>query len=193
MISLSIITPSLQRESLIRCCKSVDSQTYTNWRHIVALDCAPEDVNHELVEKIQHPNRTVFCCGRKFGNFGNHARWTAWDMATAGYQIFADDDNFMCSQHSLSNIAAALESVNNPDWAIFPIHRHGRIFFHDPPGMCMTDSANICVKREIGRWPDIVSREADGVLVEELKAKYSYAAFPNVEPIIMMEHSSNGV
>lgn len=193
-LTITIITPSLQRESLVRCCQSVDRQTYTDgWQHIVALDCAPEDINHDLLAKIQHPQRIVFCCGQKFGNYGNHARYMAWEKATGDYLAALDDDNSMYSDHALADIANALESANRPDWAIFPIHRHGRYFFNDPPGMCMSDSANILVKIELGRWPDIVAREADGVLVEKLKSKYSYAAFPNVEPIILMEHSSNGV
>jgi Glycosyl transferase family 2 len=193
MISFSIITPSLMRYSLVRCCESVDKQTYRNFQHVIALDCAPEDINHDFLARIQHPQRVIFCCGQKFGNYGNHSRFMAWEKATGDQCIFLDDDNRMWSDHALADIAESLESANNPDFSIFPIHRHGRWFFHDPPGMCLTDSANIIVRREIGRWPDIIAREADGVLVEELKAKYSYAAFPNVEPIILMEYSSNGV
>lgn len=194
MIKFSIITPSLSRESLVLCCQSIDQQTYQDgWQHVVALDCSPDEVNDALIDRIQHPQRIVFCCGHKFGNYGNHARWMAWERATEDYQIFCDDDNAMYSDHALADIAAALESTNLPDFSIFPIHRHGRIFFNDPPGMCMTDSANVVVKREIGRWPDIVSREADGHLVEALKSQYSYAAFPNAEPIILMEKSSDGI
>lgn len=192
-LTITLITPSLQRESLVRCCQSIDSQVYSSWQHVIALDCALEDVNADLLSRIQHPQRIIFCCGQKFGNYGNHARWVAWEKATGDYLAMADDDNMLYSDHALTDIAASLESANLPDFAIFPIHRHGRWFFNDPPGMCMTDSANVVVKREIGRWPDIASREADGVLVEELKKNYSYAAFPNVDPIVLMEHSSNGL
>jgi len=192
-VKFSIITPSLQRESLLQCCQSVTIQQYVDWQHIVALDCASEDINHNLLGLIQHPQRIVLCCGQKFGNYGNHARWVAWEKATGDVCLFLDDDNTMCSNHALFDIATALESAGLPDFAIFPIHRHGRVFFNDPPGMCMTDSANVVVKREIGRWPDIEAREADGHLVDALKAKYSYVAFPNVDPIILMEHSSNGI
>jgi hypothetical protein len=84
--------------------------------------------------------------------------------------------------------------AGNPDWAIFPIHRHGSYFFNDPPGLCMTDTLNVVVKREIGRWPDIQAREADGHFVEALKASHpNYASFPHFRPIGVMEYSSNGI
>jgi glycosyltransferase involved in cell wall biosynthesis len=191
--SFSIITPSLMRESLVRCCESVNSQTYPNFQHIVALDCPYEEVTDALLDRIRHPNREIFCCGQRFGNYGNHARWMAWEKATNEYLIWLDDDNEMFHVNALADIARSLEDASLPDFAIFPIHRHGRWFFNDPPGMCMTDSANVIVKREIGRWPDIVAREADGVLVDSLRSQYSYVAFPGVEAIVLMEKSSNGI
>ena len=193
MLSFSIITPTIQRQSLVECCRSVDAQSYPHWQHVVALDCPPEETQWPLINRLQHPQREFFCCGKKFGNYGNHARWMAWEKATGDYLIHCDCDNSMYRPDALADIAKSLESANLPDFAIFPIHRHGRWFFHDPPGMCMMDSANLVVKKEIGRWPDIVAREADGALVEALKEKYQYAAFPEVQPIILMEKSSNGI
>jgi hypothetical protein len=189
----SIITASLQRESLIRCCESVDSQQLPSWQHIVALDCLPGEVNDDLIDRILHPQRVIFCCGKKYGNFGNHARWMAWEKATGTYLYTLDDDNAMFHPNALADMARCLTSAGLPDFAIFPIHRHGSIFFHDPPGLCMTDTGNYAVKREIGRWPDIEAREADGHFVESLKAKYKYAAFPECEAIMMMEKSSGGL
>lgn len=187
----SVITPTLMRDSLIRCCRSIEEQTLASWQHVVAVDS--DQYDDSLIAKIQHPQRTIFLCGQRFGHYGNHARWMAWEHATSNLCIYLDDDNFLNGPDALANIATCLESANNPDWAIFPILRHGWWFFNDPPGMCMTDTLNVVTRREIGRWPDIEAREADGHLVESLKAKYPYAAFPNCKPIGVMEYSSNGI
>lgn len=187
----SIITPSLKRESLVTCCLSVDVQTFKNWQHIVAIDS--DSVDDYLLERIKHRNRIVFTCGKQYGHYGNHARWLAWEKATADFLVMLDDDNSMFRPDALADMAKAIERDHYPDFALFPIHRHGSEFLMLPPGMCRTDSANIVVKREIGRWPDIEAREADGVLAEHLKANYAYSAFPDMEPIIFMEKSSNGL
>jgi hypothetical protein len=179
------------RQSLVRCCESINTQTFDSWQHVIAVDSDVFD--DSLMEKIKHPRREIFLCGQRFGNYGNHARWMAWERATASYLAMLDDDNYLAHPGALADIADALVSAQFPDFAIFPIFRHGSRFFNDPPGLCMTDTANVVVKREIGRWPDIEAREADGHWVEALKAKYKYATFPQCPPIITMEYSSNGV
>jgi hypothetical protein len=156
----------------------------------VAVDS--DKYNDELIAQIQHPQREIFLCGQKFGHYGNHARWMAWEKATGTYCIYCDDDNYLAHDHALEDIAVALESANYPQWGIFPMWRHSGIFFCDPPGLCMSDTLNLVVKRDIGRWLDIEAREADGHLIEALKAKYPYVMFPNVKPIGIMEYSSNG-
>lgn len=186
----SIITPTLNRESLVRCCDSLDKQTFNDWEHLV---CSDGDVrNEEMQEKIQHPQRRLFAAGptRKWGNF---QRWLMWEFASGSYIIYCDDDNEFFHEGALADIDRCLSSAGDPDFSLFPIYRHGRLFFNDPPGMCMTDTANICIKREIGRWPNVPTREADGLLAEYLKANYTYSAFPNVAPIILMEKSSDGI
>ena len=188
---ISIITPTLQRESLVRCCESINNQTLKSWTHIVQMDCADEDLNSDLMFRLAHPQRLFFCCGQKHGNYGNRCRHLAWEHAAGEYLIYLDDDNFLADDKILEDISIAL--ADDPKWAIFPIHRHGWYFFHDPPGMCMIDTLNVVVQREIGRWPDIEPREADGYWVEALKDKYPYAAFPQFRPIGIMETSSNGI
>lgn len=165
----SIITPTLNRPSLERCKLSVKLQHFTDWEHIIEVD-----ENHS-------------------GLWGNPQRVAAWEKATGDYVLYLDDDNYLAHPSALQDIHDALESERWPDWALFPIHRHGSWFMLLPPGMCMTDTANMIIKREIGRWPDIEAREADGVLAERLNANYAYSAFPKVKPIIVMEKSSNGV
>lgn len=189
-MKFSIVTPTLQRESLIRCCQSVDQQTYADWEHLVQVDSS--EFNMEIIEQVEGPQRFIAHDRSHHGHYGNHARALACDAAAGDYFVWLDDDNYMADPVALQRIERYLESAHFPDWALFPIHRHGSVFLLQPPGMCMTDSANMVVKREIGRWPDIEAREADGVLAERLKA-YPYVAFPQCAPIIVMEKSSNGI
>jgi len=181
------------RESLVRCCESVDAQTFAEeWEHIIAVDS--DTLGEVLLKRIEHSQRIVFTCGKKFGNYGNHARWMAWGYATGDFLIGLDDDNFLAHPNALQDIHDALESPRPyPAWALFPIMRHGSKFLLEPPGMCMTDTANMVIRREYGRWPDIEAREADGVLAERLKAEYPYVSFPQLNPIIVMEKSSDGI
>lgn len=167
-MKLSIITPTLQRPSLIACMLSVKAQTFEDWEHIVEVD---------------HPRR---------GDYGNHARHKAWKRATGDWVIYLDDDNSLAHPNALQDISTALEGVDEK-WAIFPIVRHGRRFFYDPPRMCYVDTLNMVMRREIARWPDIPNREADGIFCDILRAQYPYRAFPAFQPIGIMEVSSNGI
>lgn len=191
-MKLSIITPSLARPSLRDCCHSVDIQLGADWEHIVCFDCAESDLDSDLLFSLAHPQRKFLCCGRRFGHYGNHARWLAWEKATGSYLVWLDDDNILFRPDALADIAYAISSDCFPDWALFPIHRHGSIFLCLPPGMCRTDSANIVVRRELGRWLDVETREADGLLAEYLASNYAYSAFPDMPPIVLMERSGNG-
>jgi glycosyltransferase involved in cell wall biosynthesis len=185
-MKFSIITPSLDRPSLKQCCDSVDAQTFTDYEHIVAFDGYPPSRRKTNLRRWNFRFKET----RKWGNYQRHS---AWKYASGSYLIMLDDDNRMMHPDALKDIAERLEAAGNPAWALFPIYRHGSIFLMDPPGMCRTDTANMVIKKEFGQWPDIEAREADGVLAERLKAEHPYVAFPDCPPIIMMEHSSNGI
>ena len=88
----SIITPTLQRESLIRCCQSVDLQTFKDYEHIVWIDS--DEINCELFKSIQDDKRFIYSSKRKHGHYGNHARNCAWKAAKGNYVIWLDDDNW---------------------------------------------------------------------------------------------------
>lgn len=124
--------------------------------------------------------------------WGNYQRHSAWEYACGDYIIHLDDDNYLAHPNALRDIAACLDAAGDAAWALFPIMRHGSRFLLTPPGMCMTDSANMVIKREFARWPDTPVREADGMLAERLKAEHPYVIFPDCAPIIVMEKSSDG-
>src|ERR1700733_5029981 len=123
----SVIVPTLQRESLVRCCNSVLAQTFTEWEMIIQVDA--ERINEELFNRIS-PTRKIWVeeCGVHHSNYGNTCRHLAWERATGEYLVMLDDDNEMFHPDALQDIHDALETDNWPDWALFPIHRHGSVF-----------------------------------------------------------------
>lgn len=186
-MKFSIITPSLSRESLKRCCESVDSQSYDSWEHLIAFDGIPNyPLNYGDVKRR-------FLSFRETRKWGNYQRRAAWKYATGEYIWHVDDDNRIAHPDALKEMAQHLELAGNPAWALFPISRHGSIFLMEPPGMCRTDTMNMVIKREFAQWPETEAREADGMLADQLIASHPYVAFPDCTAIGIMEHSSNGI
>jgi len=187
-IKFGIVTPTIQRDSLLRCCESVDLQTHSNWQHVVMVDSKP--LRAELLDKIQHPLRKIIECPIEHHNGGNTCRHNAWYETDADYLIGVDDDNFLAHNESLSTIHSALVDNDLPQVAFFPILRHGGLFFPvGTPRMCHVDTANLVVKREIGQWPDILDYTSDGIFIERLVEEYQWMSFPTVPPIINMPSS----
>ena len=191
-MKLSIITPSLARPSLRDCCHSVDIQLGAEWEHIIAFDCAEADLDSDLMFSLAHPCRQFLSTGRRYGHYGNAARRLAWEKATGDFVLHLDDDDRLYRPDALADICHALLLDHLPDWALFPIHRHGSPFLLLPPGMCRTDTANMVIRRDLACWPDTEIREADGLLADHLSSHYAYSAFPDMQPIVLKERSSNG-
>jgi hypothetical protein len=186
----TILTPTLQRESLVACCESVNSQTLTSWQHVVMVDCADYDVG--LMARIAHPQRVIVKCEKPHRNWANSCRHNAWKYATGETEIFLDDDNCLLDSTTLQEVHDHLEKRGFPNFAIFPIFRHGSVFYNYPPAICMTDTGNIVVKREIGRWLDVPDATSDGMLAEKLFKEYGCVGFSNARPIIVMDESHKG-
>lgn len=187
-MKFSIITPTIQRDSLRRCCASVDRQSYSEWEHIVMVDDNVLDRN--LLSSLRHQNRSFGMSMKRHANFGNTPRHNAWRRATGDWVIYLDDDNYLADDHVLGDLAVTLSTV--PYWAVFPIRRHDHLFFNDPPGNCAVDTANMVIRREIAQWPEGTDYTMDGLFCEELRAKYPYTAFPQMRPIIVVEASNHG-
>lgn len=184
----SIITPTLQRDSLLKCCESVDAQTFTDWQHIVVDD---SDQDRGMLTKVKHERRWFGLCATPHRNYGNTCRHAAWRVAMGTWVLYLDDDNYLADDRVLERIAKSLEG-RSEQWALFPIMRHGHRFYRDPPGTCYVDTANMVIRREVAQWPDGPEYTMDGIFCERLRDKYPYAAFPDVEPIVIMEHSLEG-
>ena len=184
----SIITPTLQRESLTRCVQSVMSQTHEDFELLLQLDGPYAEPENRI---WIHPDH---CCGTRHNNFGNTCRHLAWARATGDYIIHLDDDNYFADHRILADIDFALEQAGRPDVACFPIFRHGRNFFDPNPRSCHADTANMVVKREYAQWPDRPEYTADGFWIDALRANPSltFESFGQFRPIIVMESSGLG-
>ena len=147
----SIITPSLQRDSLVRTCQSLDEQRFPDFQHIVIIDCAER--NEALIREIEDPRRLILQCPKPHRNGGNTCRHDAWEHATGEIVWHVDDDNFAASPVALEQIADAWYNTQDIDWMLFPIFRHGHLFYFDPPRPCYFDTGNAVVRRENARWP----------------------------------------
>lgn len=190
---ITIITPTVFRDSLIKCCDSIDEQTYTNWQHVIMNDSGLN--NREMRIHIKRNDelgkRWIHDCDRPHRNGGNTCRHNAWDGAMGKWIFHCDDDNFLASPTVLEEIAAALEGIEEK-WALFPIHRHGSIFYFDPPKPCYFDTGNAMVRREIAQWPNINDYCSDAVWLVDTLLKHPYKAFPNANPIMVMPGTSFG-
>ena len=191
LVIYSVITPTLQRDSLIQCCRSVEEQSLIHWQHIVVIDGGP--FNPDLMDAIAHPQRRFIHLPKRSNNFGNHPRHEGWKLAVSDYVLYLDDDNFFAHKNALRDIDNSLADASDPHWAVFPILRFGQRFFSNDPRCCHVDTGNMVIQREIAQWPDRDEYTLDGIFCEELKAKYSYVAFPDVEPIIVVPVQGKGL
>jgi glycosyltransferase involved in cell wall biosynthesis len=181
-MKFSVITPTLQRQSLIECCRSVDIQDGAEIQHIVMVDC--EHLREDLLEKIARPNRLIVKCERPHQNGGNSCRHNAWKLATGEYIFYLDDDNTLADFRVFADIAFALHQANMPAWALFPINRLGGRFYCDPPRSCHVDTMNVVLRWDYAEWPDTTAYGSDGVLVDSLIERgVAYAAFPDFREI----------
>lgn len=185
----SIICPTIQRESLVRCCRSVVNQSFSSCEMIVQVDA--ERIDEKLFDRI-HPTRKIWVeeCGEHHNNFGNTCRHLAWKRATGNWVLYLDCDNYLADEHVLGDLAVILSTV--PHWAIFPILRFGHYFLWDPPGVCRVDTSNMLIRREIAQWPSGPEYTMDGIFCEQLKTRYPYVAFPDMRPIVVMEKAGLG-
>lgn len=176
----TIITPTLQRDSLVATCKGIAEQSFDNWQHLVMVDCA--EFNFDITSQILHPKRRIMKCEKPHVDGGNTCRHNAWNYARGEWIIYLDDDNILSDSNILRDIAEVLP--HDQQWAIFPIDRLGLRFYTDPPKSCHIDTLNIVLRREIAQWPQTDAYGSDGVMVDDLMERgIPYAAFPAFRPI----------
>lgn len=174
-----------------RLCTSIDIQTQSDWEHLIAVDVPRDQMTKDQMEVLasipSRGNRSFFHCNRRHNNYGHTCRHEIWKYTQGDYILYVDDDDYLADKDVLN----VLDCVTEP-WAIFPLLRQGEVFLNVPPGLCRTGTGMFIHKREIGRWPDSDSYEADGAFVEELKKSYPYQVVDS-KPLVVQPKSSCGV
>jgi glycosyltransferase involved in cell wall biosynthesis len=187
----TIVTPTICRQSLSRLCESVDRQTQADWEHLVVVDMPQDRLtkdHRQVLESVpSNPNRSYFYCDRNHKNYGHTCRHQVWEHAKGDYILYVDDDDYFADKDALK----ALDTVTEP-WAIFPVLRHGKLFFKIPPGVWKTGTGMFMHKREIGRWPDSDVYDTDGSFVEQLKQNHKYQVVDS-GPIVALPKSNFGI
>lgn len=182
----SIITPTLQRDSLIETCRTIDTQTFQNFQHVIMVD--QEEFNLSVLDKISSDKRIIAKCHFPHRNGGNTCRHNAFSLTSGEWIYFLDDDNFLADDRVLEDVhTAIMDFPTEIKWALFPITRVGHRFYADPPRSCHVDTLNFILRREVGQWPDTTAYGSDGVLVDDLMARgIPYKAFPDFRPIAVL-------
>jgi len=187
----TIVTPTICRRSLLRLCDSIDSQSQSDWEHLVVIDMPRGNMTadqREIIKSIPlKANRSYSHCDKRHKNYGHTCRHQIWEQAKGDYILYVDDDDYFADK----DVLRVLDAVTEP-WAVFPILRHGKVFFYLPPGRCRTGTGMFIHKKAIGRWPDSDSYEADGCFVEELRDRYQYQVVES-RPIVIQPKSSYGI
>ncbi len=187
----TIVTPTICRQSLVRLCESIDSQTQVDWEHLVVVDMPRKNMTadkRKVIAAIQpQAKRSFSYCDKKHNNYGHTCRHQIWERAQGDYILYVDDDDYLADK----DVLRTLDSVTEP-WAVFPALRHGQTIFNLPPGYGGTGTGMFIHKREIGRWPDLDSYEADGEFVEELRRGHPYQVLDS-RPLVVLPISSCGV
>lgn len=173
-IHFTVITPTLMRPSLERACKSLDSQTYPNWTHLVICDDSELNLlDHPLYHQLYHPNRQWFQCAVSHKNVGNTCRHSLYrHIPDFSYVLYLDDDNYYTTPESLSLLSEALTKADYPDWGTFPMLYLGLRFHNDPPVKAKVDTSQLYHKKTINSIPAIYPALneycADGIFAEWL-------------------------
>ena len=192
----TIITPTIQRDSLFRAVAALDSQEFIDWEHIISVDQIIDrsEVKTEVLA-LESPKRKIFCVGFKHDNdFGHTARNLAYPEAKGRYLFYYDDDNYFLDGSALQRIHFALVINQFPPVAFVPIRYLSQYFFPpNPPRVTQVDMGNIVVQRKIGRFPMGSVYGMDGVFAEQLATAYSCAYCPNMEPVLALDEHGKGL
>ncbi len=182
---ITVITPTIARASLLTTCQSVDSQSFQDFQHIIALDRPGAG----LPQEIFSPRRIVLPCDRPHNNFGNTCRYDAGAVAAGEYVMYCDDDDYFATG-ALEAIAEALEA-HRPQWMIFPSLVQGVRWLNVPPGASKTVSCQFIHKRG-PRWPDNGNYAADGELIESLLRDFGMPLVLDCDPLVIVDKSRYG-
>lgn len=186
----TLLTPTLVRPTLKRLCDSIDSQTCTDYEHIVIIDCVVDKEKQAILDGIAlSPNRKFVQCDKVHDkDYGNTARRQGFDIAMGDYILQIDDDDYYAD----AEVFETLKCVTKP-WAVFPVLAFGKRCHRKPPAIGLTGSAMFMYRRDTGlKFPDNKDYSADGQLVEELKKRFEYQSLDDVRELAIYPKANHG-
>lgn len=200
-IKFSIITPTLLRNSLIRTCNSIDSQTYTNYEHLVMVDLPNSEIkpNEKIILKkiAKNPRRKITYLNKRYRDFGNTPRNIAGKMATGGYLMYLDDDDFYIN-NTLHELFQNLRTYRPcPNMVVFRCKRKEVEFTHWPPAICKTVSCQWMHKKVIDGKEILWSTHdsgylSDGYFLESVIKLTKPVLVQTKEPLVCVDTYSGG-
>ena len=188
MTSFTIITPTYNRNNdiLKRCIDCIESQTYTNWRHLVIIDDndLTKHISQDIINKYSSTKREFITLEKNFNNFGNTPRQYGISLSNEENIVFVDDDNVIFPNF-LFTFNKFIELNKNIDsWICKIIHLgplpsqfiEPAILNGSPPILQNIDTLQFCVKTSIIKtygWLD-KGYLADGYTIENICKNSSF-------------------
>lgn len=186
-MSITIITPTYNRKHdiLIRCIKSVDSQTYQNYKHIIIVDDYDFEphISQEMLNTYSSEKRTFLKTNTRYNNFGNSLRQKGIELADTDYIVFLDDDNIIFPDY----LEKMIHGVGSYDIGICKILHMGPlpprlcpppiVLEGNPPVLQNIDTLQVIVKSDVMKregWEVDKGYLADGYTIEKICKNNSF-------------------
>lgn len=186
-MSITIITPTYKRDEniLLRCIKSVDSQIYQNFKHIIMVDDInlEDHITSDFINSYSSDKRTFMSLGYRSNNYGNNPRQKCIEMTETDYIVFLDDDNVIFPNY----LSELIKGVKNFSIGICKIVHLGplpaplwpppKIIDGNPPILQNIDTLQVIVKTEVmkkERWEVDKGYLADGYTLEKICKNNDY-------------------
>lgn len=187
---VSIITPTYRRHNLDavqRMIRSVQTQTYPHWEHLICSDGEHEPRIQELAERsFADPRRRYLVTKVHHGGYGAAVRQEVMtDHARGEYLVFLDDDNIIFPDY-LERLLTALRSATAGErFAICRLLHFGPVraevgapplYLDGEPRCFWIDTLQVMVEAEAMKSIGWVSNAyiADGLTFEELGRRYGF-------------------
>jgi O-antigen biosynthesis protein len=192
-VGLTIVTPTIGRKALIRACRSVNEQTYTDWQHIVIED--GPSLTPEMRKEIEHPQRTILVSGEHaHDDVGNYCRQMAYDYLQGEHVLHLDDDNYYAHPEAFDLIKRGMDGY---DWGVFPMLMRGELVYNDPPGRMRTDQNQIVYRPVIDgkpmQFPKVPDYDADGIFCEQLMRTAMPRMLAELGPLAIGDKAYTGI
>lgn len=189
-IFFTIITPTINRTTLIQTCDSIDAQECKEWEHLIISDgCA---VTH--ISKANEEKRRIVITPRT-NNYGNSQRHLGSQLAKGKYLLYLDDDDYYITPKALVRIKNHIVRSNHPPFGVFPALRLNQRFFHIPPGASRTVSCQFFVSYG-HKWTEVEANDqdygVDGRYIQSLVDQYG-ASILECEELVEVNRISKGI